>query len=267
VQQRVVQLTQQVRQLRTIGGPALQAAEGVYDTALKAMQKVTAKLNAPGLSRLGRALLKKSQEWIAKVRDFAKRTKEVTGVQQNVTRRAIATGVVPPTQGPNLNIPASLPTRVVKDTTTGATSQLVQDVGRQLEGLRDLAQSNLRNGTFTSNSGWIPIFRNMATTHPDYARLYGNALEAELKALIGAEQAAQRLPRGILLNKGAFNRDLGFTNSFGRQRPDIRLLLDNGMEAIWDLTTAAQSGVSGGHVGQYASRTFVQYAADLPYIR
>jgi hypothetical protein len=83
-----------------------------------------------------------------------------------------------------------------------------------------------------------------------------------------ADRAAGRLSREMPINSGAADPLRQLPNSYGGPRPDVRLSLgSSGHEAVWDFTTIREAGATGGHAGQYASKGFVEYAADLPYER
>jgi hypothetical protein len=111
------------------------------------------------------------------------------------------------------------------------------------------------------------LFEDMRLDRP-YPITFGNAVDQETQALIRAEQAAGVLPEDMVVNQGAANINPDLPNSYNnRLRPDIRLPLGNGREAVWDLTTKAQAGVLEGHSAKYGSFDFVDYAADLPYER
>lgn len=60
---------------------------------------------------------------------------------------------------------------------------------------------------------------------------------------------------------------LGLPNRYpGGTKPDIRLSLGNGKEAVWDITSAAVSRREGGHaLHGYGSNKFIDYLADLTY--
>lgn len=102
-----------------------------------------------------------------------------------------------------------------------------------------------------------------------YARTFGNAVHEEAFRLINAARdSGQAWAQNLATNSGAAFPLRGLTANFGGLRPDIRLSLGGGREAVWDITTIAQVRPRFGHAGtNYRSFAFVDYIADLPYIR
>jgi hypothetical protein len=90
------------------------------------------------------------------------------------------------------------------------------------------------------------------------SRFFGNAVHEEMFKLVEVEQAAETLPKDLIVNKKV--------NGIGG-RPDFSLPLGNSKYAVFDPTTKAQAGVSSkGHAGaKYADYDFVDYSADLIY--
>jgi hypothetical protein len=76
---------------------------------------------------------------------------------------------------------------------------------------------------------------------PGTPQTRGDAIHFEAFPLI--EQSGLNAGR-VPTNRGRAERGLGFLNSFGRQRPDIRFALSGGLEAVFDITTVARAGHS-----------------------
>jgi hypothetical protein len=87
----------------------------------------------------------------------------------------------------------------------------------------------------------------------------GNAIHYEAFQMIRSAQF-QNAPN-ILLNRGVARSLLGFPNSFGKVRPDIRFPLANGREVVFDITTFGQIG----HSAHYGSRSWVEAVIEILY--
>ena len=119
-------------------------------------------------------------------------------------------------------------------------------------------QSSAWHGYGTVTRPWAQRLGQTAEGSRDYARVFGNALHEELFARIEQAVRAGKLDEEIATNIGRF---LEYGGYFGRLRPDIRLPLGKGREALWDLTTVGQAG----HSQHYGTRDFVQYLMEFLY--
>ncbi len=174
----------------------------------------------------------------------------------------------PPEQTPGQSAqPNQIPASVPKNNLTGQALQDVQQVQQELLNIRDQAVANIKNGTATGPGKWIQKIKGMSTSDPEYAKTFGNAVDQEAQALIKAQQVAGNLPKNMVVNRGVGNINKDLPNSYNGLRPDVRLPLGNGREAVFDFTTVGQAGALDGHAGPYADFDFVDYAADLPYRR
>jgi len=162
---------------------------------------------------------------------------------------------------------SGLPASVPKNNLVGLeVEDTVLEVQDKLRGIRDTAVTSVKNGTgLARNEAWSTRLRGMSPTNKDYARTFGNALHEEAEAVITAEQRAGNLPPNLVVNRGAAGINPDLPNGYNGLRPDVRLPLGNGREAVWDITTKTGAGALKGHVAKYANFDFVDYAADLPY--
>ena len=94
-----------------------------------------------------------------------------------------------------------------------------------------------------------------------YRLTLGNAVHEESFNLIQQEIAGGSLPAGIQTNVGRAIPGMGLPNGFGGLRPDIRLPLSAGNEAVFDITTIAQAG----HAQPYTGFNWVRYVTELLY--
>jgi hypothetical protein len=147
---------------------------------------------------------------------------------------------------------------------------LIDQVQNRLRELREIANNNVAAGRATGRNA--DLLANTPTNSSAYSRRYGNAIHDEFFKLIEADATAGELGKmqaRIITNKGAVDVKAGFANTFSGKRPDVRLDLGNGREAVWDLTTKAEAAKSNlGHGGnRYGGFGFVDYIADLVYTR
>jgi hypothetical protein len=158
------------------------------------------------------------------------------------------------------------PASVSRNLLTPSELARVQPVLAQLQDLRVLAQIEVESGLASRTMRAVDRFYNTARTSRWYDAWRGKAVEAEWFRLIREEVRAGRLP-GMATDKGVAVPEFGLTSSFGRLRPDVRMSLGAGDEAIFDLTTSARAGASPmGHAGaRYGRFPFVRFIADIPY--
>lgn len=133
----------------------------------------------------------------------------------------------------------------------------IQRVEARLAVLVRRAIQNIDSGTATG--AWAQRLAATSTGARTYAMVLGNAIHEETFSLIQQDVAAGVLPAGIRTNIGRASGTL--TQSFGRLRPDIRMPLSSGKEAVFDITTIRQAG----HANKYGSFSFVQYISELLY--
>jgi hypothetical protein len=150
-------------------------------------------------------------------------------------------------------------TNILKNTLAAAEQATVSRVEGSLIRIIQRAIQNVNAGTATG--AWAQRLANTPATSSMYRLTLGNAIHEETFNLIQQEVAAGRLPAGMQTNVGRAVSQAGLSNSFGRMRPDIRLPLSGGEEAVFDVTTVAQAG----HAGKYGNFTHVKYVVELMY--
>jgi hypothetical protein len=133
----------------------------------------------------------------------------------------------------------------------------IQRVETRLALLVRRAIQNIDSGTATG--AWAQRLAATSTGARTYSMVLGNAIHEETFSLIQQDVAAGVLPAGIRTNIGRATGSL--TSSFGRLRPDIRMPLGGGKEAVFDITTTRQAG----HATKYGSFSFVEYISELLY--
>lgn len=155
---------------------------------------------------------------------------------------------------------AQIRTQLLKSGTLSAAEQAQV---RAVEGrLIPILQRAIQNvNARTATGPWAQRLAGMAQNNPMYRLTLGNAVHEESFNLIQQEVSSGTLPAGMQTNVGRAIPTANLTNSFGRLRPDIRLPLASGREAIWDITTSAQAG----HAQPYTSFNFVEYVVELLY--
>jgi hypothetical protein len=140
---------------------------------------------------------------------------------------------------------------------TATELSAIQRVEARLALLVRQAIRNIDSGTATG--AWAQRLAATSTGARTYSMVLGNAIHEETFSLIQQDVAAGVLPAGIRTNIGRATGTL--TQSFGRLRPDIRMPLSGGKEAVFDITTIRQAG----HATKYGSFSFVQYISELLY--
>jgi len=123
-------------------------------------------------------------------------------------------------------------------------AQAVQDV-----------DAGLGTGAFARLLARIP------RTSPRYSAVRGSAIHERAFQLIQAARGSGGLPRAVLTDRGRAETALGFTHAFTGRRPDIRVGLGGGEEAIWDIT--AQASIN--HVPASYFQPWVRYVTELLY--
>jgi len=110
--------------------------------------------------------------------------------------------------------------------------------------------------------------REVADMKPDdplYRLKRGSAIHLEVKRLI-TEAPSGELDKDIAFDKGRALPEQRMPNSFTDPdgttlRPDIRLPLSNGHEAVWDITSEGQAG----HVTKYGNFPHVNSIIEIYY--
>jgi hypothetical protein len=144
-------------------------------------------------------------------------------------------------------------------TLTAAEQATISNVERRLIGIVQRAIARVNSGAATGP--WAQRLAGMQQTNPMYRLTLGNAIHEESFNLAQQEISAGTLPAQLQTNVGRAIPGAGLPNSFTPLRPDIRLPLSNGNEAVWDITTQAQAG----HAQPYTTNSWVQYVVELMY--
>jgi len=169
----------------------------------------------------------------------------------------------------NLRIKAvpTIPAGVFRNNLTGATLAEVERVQSVLLQIRNQAVQNVAAGN--GRGAWATRLTQTPRNSQLYGATFGNAVNEEINRLIALGQSpGGGLPGNLVVNSGtAKGTASGLTNSYNGARPDVRLPLGNGREAIWDFTTKGEAGKAlAGHAGtRYSAFGFVDYIADIPY--
>jgi hypothetical protein len=154
---------------------------------------------------------------------------------------------------------AAIGRSALKTGTMSATEQAtVSSVEARLTNVTQRAIANVNAGTATGP--WAQRLAGMAQTNPMYRLTLGNAIHEEAFDLARQEVQAGTLPAGLQSNVGRAIPP-ALPNSYGGLRPDFRLPLSNGREALWDITTTAQAG----HATPYTTNSWVEYVVELLY--
>jgi hypothetical protein len=155
---------------------------------------------------------------------------------------------------------ATIGRSVLKTGTLTATEQAtVSNIETRLTSITQRAIANVNAGAATGP--WAQRLAAMQSTNPMYRLTLGNAIHEEAFGLARQEIQAGTLPAGLQSNVGRAIPGAGLPNSYGGLRPDFRLPLSGGNEAIWDITTVAQAG----HAQPYTANAWVQYVVELLY--
>ncbi len=155
---------------------------------------------------------------------------------------------------------ATIGRSALKTGTLSATEQAtISNVEARITSITQRAIANVNTGTATGP--WAQRLAGMAQTNPMYKLTLGNAIHEEAFELARQEVRAGTLPAGLQSNIGRAIPTAGLPNSYGGLRPDFRLPLSSGNEALWDITTTAQAG----HAQPYTSKSWVQYVVELLY--
>jgi hypothetical protein len=190
-------------------------------------------------------------------------------VQSFTIVRQIKTGAPGITTKITLPEPSAprLQAKVAKNNLSGALLEKVKQVENRLLELRDIAADNIASGQ--APGGKAKELANVPANSSDYARAYGAGIHEEFSRLIKVDQATGKLPKEMKSESGVADPEFGFLKRFSGKKPDVRLALGKGLEAIWDLTSIAEANKSArGHAGtRYWLFDFAVYIADLPYRR
>lgn len=155
---------------------------------------------------------------------------------------------------------ATIGRSVLKTGTLSAAEQAsISTVETRLAGITQRALANVNAGSATGP--WAQRLAGMQSTNPMYRLTLGNAVHEEAFELARREVQAGTLPAGLQSNVGRAIPGAGLPNSYGGLRPDFRLPLSGGNEAVFDITTVAQAG----HAQPYTSNSWVQYVVELLY--
>lgn len=116
---------------------------------------------------------------------------------------------------------------------------------------------------------WATELKNTLSTSEEYARVRGLAIHEKFFGLVKQQRRAGNLPWNLTVNRGVELGGIGlpfrYQGASGVLRPDVRLALPVGGEAVFDLTSLLQASASKGHVGTYVRFPQVRYAVDIPY--
>ncbi len=158
--------------------------------------------------------------------------------------------------------------KVLKNTLPdGPRLRYVKQIEGRLTRIADDAIDVVDQGRSTTR--WAKKLAKTSPSSPRYAAVRGNAYHDEMFRQIKQAQGKGDLPPNLRTNRGRADvpgareslRLRGLRNPFSPKRPDIRLPLGKGQEAIWDLTSARQMG----HAGGYGNKASVDYLAELLY--
>ncbi|HZQ82136.1 MAG TPA: DUF4157 domain-containing protein [Gaiellaceae bacterium] len=144
-------------------------------------------------------------------------------------------------------------------TLTAAEQATVSGVESRLVSIVQRAIANVNAGTATG--AWAQRLAGLAQTDPMYKLTLGNAIHEEAFELARQEVRAGTLPAGLQSNVGRAIPGAGLPNSYGGLRPDWRLPLSGGNEAVFDITTTGQAG----HAQPYTTNSWVKYVVELLY--
>lgn len=172
---------------------------------------------------------------------------------------ALATPAPPVPAGPSTLTP-TITTNVVRAATNAVTAVERAEIARveqQLNAIVRQAVHDVTTGQLGSGPAALRL-ASTATTDPLYRARLGNAIQEAAADAIDEAIIDGRLPANLTFNRG---RQLPGGGSFSPLRPDLRLPLGAGREAVWDITTQAQAG----HVDPKYLRSFVVYLAELLY--
>ena len=169
----------------------------------------------------------------------------VTDIALNVVATGLARPRVPQLPSAEVN--------VLKPGTglSASEAELVRRIEPELASITSRAAQTVRAGQATG-----PAAARYAA-FPTPTNL-GSAVQEEAFSAIRAAQKAGQLPSGLSLNLG---RQLPGGGSFSPLRPDLRLPLGGGREAVWDITNVG----SAGHAAHYADASHAKYVAELLY--
>jgi hypothetical protein len=144
-------------------------------------------------------------------------------------------------------------------TLSAAEQATIARIEARLTSITQRAIANVNAGRATGP--WAQRLAGMQPTNRMYRLTLGNAIHEESFELARREVQAGTLPAGFQSNIGRAIPGAGLPNSYGGLRPDFRLPLANGREAVWDITTTAQAG----HAQPYTSNSWVEYVVELLY--
>lgn len=144
-------------------------------------------------------------------------------------------------------------------TFTTTEQQAIASVETRLTSITQRAIQSVNSGTATGP--WAQRLAGMQPTDSMYRLTLGNAIHEEAFEIARQEVRAGTLPLSLQSNVGRAIPGSGLPNSYGGLRPDFRLPLSSGNEAVWDITTVAQAG----HAQPYTSFSWVQYVVELLY--
>jgi hypothetical protein len=158
--------------------------------------------------------------------------------------------------------------KVLKNTLPdGPKLRYVKQIEGRLTRIADDAIDVVDQGRSTTR--WAKKLAKTSPSSPRFAAVRGNAYHDEMFRQVKQAQGKGELPPNLRTNRGRADvpgaresaRLRGLRNPFSPKRPDIRLPLGKGEEAIWDLTSARQMG----HAGGYGKKASVEYLAELLY--
>lgn len=211
-------------------------------------ERIKARIAAARDARKAQQIQSHIDVWIAEMEAQAAQ-------QQAAVAAASAPKAAPATITAWVQAAGNVRVHVLKDLLAKGSAewQLVQQVEAKLVQLADQAVRNVR---------FDLGFRSVTPKE------FGQLAHRKLFDLIEQAQVANQLPKEIICDIGRANPNLGLINSFkpargNMLRPDIRLSLGNGREAIWDLTTVGQKW----HANRYTLYRFTDYVTELLYVR
>jgi len=164
-----------------------------------------------------------------------------------------------PTPAPAAAPPVTIRANPIHDSLTAAQRPHVAAVEATL--MRIAAQAvqdvdaGVVSGPHSARLASVPVG---SQTH---AAARGNAIHERAFALIQNAVSSGALPSATVTDKGVAHPKLGLTHAFSGKRPDIRVGLGGGEEAVFDVTTRGQAG----HVRTKYTRPWVRYVIEFLY--
>ena len=133
---------------------------------------------------------------------------------------------------------------VLKEAPPAAEAK-IHEVTAKLMDITRQASVNVDKGIFSDDNVAAVRLAKMQPDNPLYKLTRGNAIHQEVENLITEAQDSGELSRKIVFNTGvALGPEMpnNYRTSGRTLRPDIRLPIGNGQEAVWDITTDGQAG-------------------------